>query len=227
MGWPPTVEQARLLTAFAPSALAAFACIRDGEEPIHPDPSLTLAANLLQHLTGHEPDRATARALDGYFIEAAEHGFNASTFAARDIASTRSDMGSAVCGAIDALKGPPHGEAPAEVVSQLAEIGAPERAEPWVRDVIARGDRIMGCGHRVYCAYDPRAALRQVAESMERPPAWLALALEVEDVVLRVLADAKPERVLATNVEYYAADVLTGVGLEPNLFPATFAMDSG
>jgi citrate synthase len=225
MGWPPTVEQARLLTAFAPSALAAFARIRDGQEPIHPDPSLPLAAGFLQQLTGSEPERATARALDAYFIVAAEHGFNASTFAARVITSTRSDMGSAVCGAIGALKGPLHGGAPAEVVSQLAEIGAPERAEPWVREVIARGDRIMGFGHRVYRAYDPRAAaLRQVAESMERPPDWLALAIEVEDVVLRVLSEAKPERVLATNVEYYAAAVLTGVGLEPDLFPATFAL---
>jgi citrate synthase len=225
MEWPPSIEQARLLTTFAPSALAAFARIRDGEEPIHPDPSLPLAAGFLQQLTGHEPDRATARALDAYFIVAAEHGFNASTFAARVIASTRSDMGSAVCGAIGALKGPLHGGAPAEVVSQLAEIGAPERAEPWVRDMIARGDRIMGFGHRVYRAYDPRAAaLRQVAESMERPPDWLALAIDVEDVVLRVLAEAKPDRVLATNVEYYAAAVLMGIGLEPDFFPATFAL---
>ena len=225
MGWPPSVEQARRLTAFAPSALAAFARIRAGLAPIRPDPSLELAAGFLYQLTGRQPDPATARALDAYFIAAAEHGFNASTFAARVITSTRSDMGSAVCGAIGALKGPLHGGAPAEVVAQLQEIGTGERAEPWVRAMITRGDRIMGFGHRVYRADDPRAAaLRRVAESMECRPDWLALAIEVEDVVLRVLAETKPDRVLRTNVEYYAAAVLTGIGLEPDLFPATFAL---
>jgi citrate synthase len=155
----------------------------------------------------------------------AEHGFNGSTFAARVIASTRADMGSAVCGAIGGLKGPLHGGAPAEVVSQLHEIGSPDRIEPWARDMVARGERIMGFGHRVYHSDDPRAAaLRRVAEGMDRPPAWLGFAVEVEDVVLRVLAEEKPDRVLRTNVEYYAAAVLTGVGLAPDLFPATFAL---
>jgi citrate synthase len=225
MGWPPSLDQARCLTAFAPSALAAFARIRAGLAPIRPDPSLELAAGFLYQLTGRQPDPATVRALDAYFIAAAEHGFNASTFAARVITSTRSDMGSAVCGAIGALKGPLHGGAPAEVVTQLQEIGTSERAEGWARGMIARGDRIMGFGHRVYRADDPRAAaLRRVAESMVCRPDWLALAVEVEDVVLRVLAETKPDRVLRTNVEYYAAAVLTGIGLEPDLFPATFAL---
>ncbi len=223
--WPPTPEQARALTAFSPSALAAFDRLRRGLAPVAPDPELSLAAGFLQQLTGAAPDPGAARALDAYFIVGAEHGLNASTFTARVITATRSDLASAVCGAIGALKGPLHGGAPAEVVNQLHEIGSVERAEAWARATIDAGGRIMGFGHRVYRAYDPRAAaLRQVAEAMDQRPEWLDLAIQVEDVVLRVLAERKPGRVLKTNVEYYAAAVLQGVGLTPDLFPATFAL---
>jgi citrate synthase len=223
--WPPTPEQARALTAFSPSALAAFGRLRQGLEPVEPDTSLGLAAGFLQQLTAKAPDPAAARALDAYFIVGAEHGLNASTFTARVIISTRSDMASAVCGAIGALKGPLHGGAPSEVVNQLHEIGSPERAEAWVRAAIGRGERIMGFGHRVYRAYDPRAAaLRTVAEQMGTNAEWLEVAVKVEDVVLRVLAELKPGRILKTNVEYYAAAVLQGVGLPPELFPSVFAL---
>ncbi len=225
IAWPPTPEQARAVTAFSPSALAAFDRMRRGLAPVEPDPTLDLAGGFLQQLTGETPDRATTRALDAYFIVGAEHGLNASTFTARVITATRSDLASAVTGAIGALKGPLHGGAPAEVVNQLHEIGSPERAEAWARETIASGGRIMGFGHRVYRAYDPRAAaLRQVAESMDHRPDWLDLAIQVEDVVLRVLEELKPGRILKTNVEYYAAAVLQGVGLTPDLFPATFAL---
>jgi citrate synthase len=225
IAWPPTPDQARALTAFSPSALAAFDRIRRGLEPIAPDETLDLAGGFLQQLTGQAPDPGAARALEAYFIVGAEHGLNASTFTARVITATRSDLASAVCGAIGALKGPLHGGAPAEVVNQLHEIGSPERAEAWVRETVANGGRIMGFGHRVYRAYDPRAAaLRGVAEAMDQRPEWLDLAIQVEDVVLRVLAELKPGRILKTNVEYYAAAVLQGVGLTPDLFPATFAL---
>jgi citrate synthase len=223
--WPPTPEQARALTAFAPSALAAFVRLRKGLEPIEPDPSLDLVPGFLYQLNGERADDATARALDAYFIVGAEHGLNASTFTARVITSTRSDIASAVTGAIGALKGPLHGGAPSEVVEQIHQVGSPERAEAWVRDAVDRGERLMGFGHRVYRAYDPRAAaLRKVAESMEHKPDWLELAIKVEDVALRVLAEKHPDRALKTNVEYYAAPVLMGVGLTPDLFPATFAL---
>jgi citrate synthase len=110
-------------------------------------------------------------------------------------------------------------------VNQLHEIGSPERAEQWVRDAVARGERIMGFGHRVYKTYDPRAkALRTVAEGMASMADWLAMAVKVEDTVLRVLAELKPDKAIKTNVEYYAAAVLQGVGLPPDLFPATFAL---
>jgi citrate synthase len=223
--WPPTVDQARELTAFAPSALAAFHRLRQGLEPVAPNPKLSLAGGFLQQLTGVDPDPANARALDAYFIVGAEHGLNASTFTCRVIISTRSDLASAICGAIGALKGPLHGGAPAEVVSQLHEIGSPDHAERWVREAIERGDRIMGFGHRVYRAYDPRAAaLRKVAEGMSDMAEWLDVAVKVEDVVLRVFGELKPDRVIKTNVEYYAAAVLQGVGLPPDLFPPTFAL---
>jgi citrate synthase len=225
LDWPPTPEQARTLTAFAPSALAAFVRLRRGLEPVDPDPSLNLVRGFLYQLNGERADDATARALDAYFIVGAEHGLNASTFAARVITSTRSDMASAITGAIGALKGPLHGGAPSEVVEQIHEVKSPEDAERWVRETLARGDRLMGFGHRVYRAYDPRAtALRKVAESMEHKPDWLELAIAVEDVALRVLAEKHPDRALKTNVEYYAAPVLMGVGLTPDLFPATFAL---
>jgi citrate synthase len=223
--WPPTVEQARALTSFSPSALAAFARLRAGQAPIDPDPSLDLVEGFLYQLTGEPAEPGTARALDAYFIVGAEHGFNASTFTARVITSTRSDIASAVAGAIGTMKGPLHGGAPSEVVDQLAKVGSVEHAEEWLREALARGERLMGFGHRVYRAYDPRAAaLRKVAESMEHRPDWLELAIAVEDVALRILAEKHPDRALKTNVEYYAAPVLQGVGLSPDLFPATFSL---
>ncbi len=225
LDWPPTEVQARALTAFSPSALAAFVRLRDDLEPIEPDPKLDLASGFLYELTGQRPDKATARALDAYFIVGAEHGLNASTFAARVITSTKSDMASAVTGAIGAMKGPLHGGAPSEVVEQIHKVGSPEHAEEWVRGAIARGERLMGFGHRVYRAYDPRArALRTVVESMPTRPDWLELAIKVEDVALKVLEEKYPDRPLKTNVEFYAAAVLQGVGLTPDLFPATFAL---
>jgi citrate synthase len=223
--WPPTVEQARALTAVAPSVLAAFARLRAGEEPIAPDPGLGLAAGFLYQLRDMAPDPAAARALDAYFVVGAEHGFNASTFTARVIISTHSDIVSAVVGAIGALKGPWHGGAPSEVVDQLQEIGSVDQAEPWIRATLARGERLMGFGHRVYRAYDPRAAaLRGVAEGLSAVADWLAKAVAIEEIALRVLAEYKPDYPIKTNVEYYAAAVLQGVGLSPNLFPATFAL---
>ena len=223
--WPPTPDQARALTAVSPSVLAAFARLRVGKEPIDPDPSLDLVEGFLYQLNGVRPDASTAKALDAYFVVGAEHSFNASTFTARVITSTRSDLASAVTGAIGTMKGPLHGGAPSEVVDQLSKVGSPEHAEEWLRGALDRGERLMGFGHRVYRAYDPRAAaLRKVVEAMPNPPDWLQLAIAVEDVALRLLAERHPDRPLKTNVEYYAAAVLQGVGLSPDLFPATFSL---
>jgi citrate synthase len=225
ISYPPTPQQARRLTATSPSILACFGRLRDGMEPIDPDPSLDLAAGFLYQLRGEKPDAASAKALEAYLMVGAEHGFNASTFTARVITSTHSDMASAVAGAIGALKGPLHGGAPSEVVNQLHEMGSPAQAEAWIRAALGRGERLMGFGHRVYRAYDPRAAaLRKVAESLASVADWLKTAVAVEEIALRVLHEYKPDYPIMTNVEYYAAAVLQGVGLPPNLFPATFAL---
>jgi len=225
LAWPPSAGQARELTAVAPSVLAAFARLRSGEEPIEPDASLAIPAGFLYQLTGTRPSDAEARALEAYFIVCAEHGFNASTFTARVIVSTHSDVASAVVGAIGALKGPWHGGAPSEVVNQLHQMGSPAEAEAWIRAALARGERLMGFGHRVYRAYDPRAAaLRKVAEGLASVADWLQSAIAIEEIALRLLAEHKPDYPIKTNVEYYAAAVLQGVGLPPNLFPATFAL---
>jgi citrate synthase len=223
--WPPTIEQARELTAVAPTVLAAWARLRNGDEPMAPDPSLPLAAGFLYQLRGDRPSEAEARALEAYFIVGAEHGFNASTFTARVITSTQSDMASAVCGAVGALKGPLHGGAPSEVVNQLHEMGSLDQAEAWMRAALARGERLMGFGHRVYRTYDPRAAaLRAVAEGLASVANWLDQAVAVEEIALRLLAEHKPGYAIKTNVEFYAAAVLQGVGLPAELFPATFAL---
>ena len=225
LAWPPSVEQAREVTAVAPSVLAAFGRLRAGQEPVEPDPTLPLPAGFLFQLNGARPEDAEARALEAYFIVGAEHGFNASTFTARVITSTHSDLVSAVVGAIGALKGPWHGGAPSEVVNQLHEMGSPAEAEAWIRAALARGERLMGFGHRVYRAYDPRAAaLRREAEGLASVAGWLQNAIAIEEIALRLLAEHKPDYPIKTNVEYYAAAVLQGVGLPPNLFPATFAL---
>jgi citrate synthase len=205
--------------------LAAWARLRNDDEVIEPDPDLSLAAGYLYQLRGVPPTAAEARALEAYFVVGAEHGFNASTFTARVIISTQSDMASAVAGAIGALKGPLHGGAPSEVVNQLHEMGSADHAEAWMRGALARGERLMGFGHRVYRTYDPRAAaLRSVAEGLASVAQWLEHAIAVEEIALRLLAEHKPGYAIKTNVEYYAAAVLQGVGLPAELFPATFAL---
>jgi citrate synthase len=157
-----------------------------------------------------------------------DHGMNASTFAARVIASTRSDMVSAVTGAIGALKGPLHGGAPGPVLDMLVDIGSADHAEDWVRNELAAGRRIMGFGHRVYKVRDPRAeVLRKVADEMSaahlEDRKLFDLARAVEGTALKVLDEVKPGRNLRTNVEFYTALVLQSLGLKPRSFVATFA----
>jgi citrate synthase len=227
LDWPPTGDQARELIALAPEIVGGFARLREGREPVDPagTEGLGVAARLLHAISGEAPDGSRARALDAYFVCCAEHGLNASTFTARVVTSTHSDIGSAVSGAVGALKGRLHGGAPSGVRDQLTQIGDVEHAERWIRDALARGERLMGFGHRVYRTTDPRAeALRGVAESLAADAEWLKLAIDVEDVALRLLAEHKPDRVLKTNVEYYASVVLDGVGLPPDLYTPAFAV---
>ncbi len=219
---------AKLLTARFPTIVAAHARIAAGEPPIAPRAALGLAANFLYMVHGQEPDPVAARALDTYWVTVIDHGMNASTFAGRVIASTRSDMVSAVTGAIGALKGPLHGGAPGPVLDMLVDIGTAANAEAWLRREIAAGRRIMGFGHRVYKVRDPRAeVLAAVAEEMSgaklNDRELFELARSVEQSALRVLDELKPGRGLRTNVEFFTALVLQALGLKPAQFVALFA----
>ena len=219
---------AQMLTARFPSIVAAHARLSAGLEPIAPRADLSHAANFLYMVHGKEPDPIAARALDTYWVTVIDHGMNASTFAARVIASTRSDMLSAVTGAVGALKGPLHGGAPGPVLDMLVEIGAAEKAEGWLKRELAAGERIMGFGHRVYKVRDPRAeVLSKVADEMSaahlEDRRLFDLARAVEQIALRVLEEEKPGRNLKTNVEFYTALVLQSLGLMPRSFVAMFA----
>jgi len=219
---------AKLLTARFPTVVAAHARLSAGKQPIAPRPDLPLSANFLYMVHGKEPDPIAARAIDAYWVTVIDHGMNASTFAARVIASTRSDMVSAVTGAIGALKGPLHGGAPGPVLDMLKEIKSADRAEAWVRKELAAGRRIMGFGHRVYKVRDPRAdVLSKVADQLGSAALenrnLFDLARAAEQTILKVLEEVKPGRNLRTNVEFYTALVLQALGLEPRSFVATFA----
>lgn len=219
----PDIEDAISISAKIPTINAAFDRLRRGQEPLEPRPDLDHAANYLYMLTGKEPDPVKVQALDKYLILLADHGMNASTFTARIVASTWSDMYSAFTAAIAALKGPLHGGAPAPVLQMLKDIGKPERAEPWIRNELKEGRRLMGFGHRVYKTTDPRAEiLRQIAtKTADRT--FLELARDVEETGIRILQEERPDRKLYTNVEFYSAIVMDSVGLPADLFTATFA----
>ncbi|MEW9553287.1 citrate/2-methylcitrate synthase [Nonomuraea sp. NPDC050783] len=207
----------------APVMLAALHRLRQGLEPVPPDPALGHAANLLYMLTGEAPPRAHARALEQYLMLTAEHGMAASTFAGRVIFSTGADLGSALAGALGAMGGPLHGGAPTLVLDMLDEIGSPEHVEPWLRDRLVKDERIMGFGHRIYRAVDPRVeVLRRLAGDLGG--ARLDLARQVERQAAALLDEAKPGRTLRANVELYTALVLEAVGLPRSLFSATFAL---
>ena len=217
-------EDALWALAATPAIVADFARLRTGAQVLAPDPELGIVENYLLKLSGDRPDPAQARALDAYFILGAEHGMNASTFTARVIVSTLSDLASGLVGAVGALKGPLHGGAPSHVSHMIDEIGSAENAEPWLRRKLEAREVLMGFGHRVYRTYDPRArALGEIAEGLAGENERLALARHVEETALRLLEEYKPGRRLYTNVEYYAAVVLGGVALPPDLYPATFA----
>ena len=216
------------LVAATPVIVAAVSRSAEGKPVIQPDPGLRLAANFLYMLSGRRPAEARARALDTYLNTMADHGMNASTFTARVITSTRSDLKSAVVGALGALKGPLHGGAPEPALTMLREIGVPGRAEPFIRNVLERGERLMGFGHREYKARDPRAAvLAQAAEELcqaKGDRGLLDLAGMVEAEAVRLLEEHKPGRRLFANAEFYTAVLLHELGVPPELFSSAFAV---
>ncbi len=192
------------------------------------DSDLPHAAHYLHQVFGAEPSTERARALETYLNTVCDHGLNASTFAARVIVSTRSDVISAVTGAVGALKGPLHGGAPGPALDMVFEIGTPERAEGVIRAKLDRGERLMGFGHRIYRVRDPRADV--LARAAERfytsggDQLLYDLARQVEVTALRLLRERKPERRLETNVEFYTALLLHGLGFPSELFTPTFAV---
>jgi citrate synthase len=221
-------EQALALVASVPTMVAAYSRLLGGEEPVEPDPELGHAANYLYMLTGEVPGTEFTRALETYLNAVSDHGMNASTFVARVIVSTRSDFVSAVVGAIGALKGPLHGGAPGPALDVVFEIGDASRAEAYLREKLGRGERLMGFGHRIYRVRDPRADVLGVAAERlymtDGDRELYDLALGVEKTALRLLAEHKPGRNLQTNVEFYTALLLHGLGLPTELFTPTFAI---
>jgi len=215
-------QQAVRMTAVAPVLLMAMYRANRGLEPVAPDPELGYAAAYLQMLTGKRPDDEHSRAVEKYLILTMDHGFNASTFTARVIASTGADLGSALVGAIGALSGPLHGGAPSRALQTLDEIGTADRAYDYLREKVASGERLMGFGHRVYKTDDPRSTLlREVA--LELGGEQADLAQHVEQTALQVLNELKPGRRLYTNVEFYAGVVMNTAGIPRDMFTPTFA----
>ncbi|MGW7366361.1 citrate synthase/methylcitrate synthase [Streptomyces sp. NPDC054841] len=207
--------------AAVPTLLTALYRLGRGLEPVEPREDLPYAANYLYMLTGSEPEAARARAVEQYLISTVDHGFNASTFTARVITSTGADLVACLVGAVGALSGPLHGGAPSRALDTLDAIGTPDRIDPWIRERVLAGERIMGFGHPVYRTEDPRSRmLRSIAQSFGGP--LVDFAVEVEARVEAILAELKPGRELHTNVEFYAGVVMELCGLPRDMFTPTF-----
>jgi len=218
----PTLDTAIALTAVFPTVVGAAWRRSQGREIVKPRDDLGHAANLLWMMDGKEPSADRARWVESYLVLLADHGLNASTFAARVVASTGSDLTSCVVGAIGALKGPAHGGATFAARTMLDKIGSAENAEKWLAEAHARGERFAGFGHRVYRTYDPRAKILRDIAKVEAPDLHRTAA-RTEEVALKILHKAHPERPNATNVDFWASVVLTGVDIPKELFTCLFA----
>ena len=222
------IDDAMTAIASFPAIVGTYWRMRIGMEPVPVDVRLPHAAHYLHQLFGVAPSDERARALETYLNTVCDHGLNASTFAARVVVSTRSDVISAITGAVGALKGPLHGGAPGPALDMVLEIGSSDRAEAVIRGRLDRGERLMGFGHRVYRVRDPRAdVLARAAErfyATDGDRALYGLARAVEAAALRLLHERKPERRLDTNVEFYTALLLHGLELPTELFTPTFAV---
>ena len=216
-------DDALRLAAVVPTILARHYRRRRGLEPIAPDPVLPHTEDYLRMTTGKRPDSAAARAVEQYLVATLDHGFNASTFTSRVVASTGADMAGSLVAAVGALTGPLHGGAPSRAMEMIEEIQSPERAATWAQDRLAAGHKIMGFGHAVYRAADPRGAvLRAAAETLGGD--LVTAAAEIESEILKVLAAWRPGDRIVTNVEYWAAVVLELAGLPRTMFTPTFAV---
>ena len=224
------IEDAALLTGATAVFAAGWQRTRAGKALVAPDPARGHAEDYLRASTGAPPDGSQVRALDAYLATVSDHGMNASTFAARVVASTGSDMVSALVAAVGALKGPLHGGAPGPVLDMLDAVADPERAPVWVARELDAGRRIMGMGHRVYRVRDPRAAVfeRQIellaSSTSAAATGRLALARAIERAAEEALRTRHPDRPLRANVEFFTAVLLEAVGLPREAFSPTFAV---
>jgi citrate synthase len=212
------------MTPVLAAALYRFA---RGEAPIDPSPDLDIAANYLWMIHGEIPDADRVDALTTYLVLAADHGFCNSTFAGRVVVSSGADVGGALAGAVASLSGPLHGGAIGRVPSMLAAIGDPSRVEPWIRDRLARGERLMGFGHAVYRTLDPRnTVLRGLAEEIAARTGsrTVELAKLVEETGVRLLNETKPDKRREANIELYAGMALDFAGVPEELFGSTFTV---
>jgi len=214
------------LVARLPVLLAAWHRLRQGLDPVEPDPRMGQAANLLYLLGGQRPDAEAARILDTCLVLHAEHSLNASTFAAREVCSTRAHMYAAVAAAVGSLAGELHGGANARVMRMLEEIGSRDRVEEYVRSTLDSGDRIMGLGHAVYRTMDPRARIlaplsRRLGERSGRPE-WYEISVELERQAGEYFRQQKG-RDIYPNVDFYSATVYFYLGIPVDLFTPLFA----
>ena len=217
-----TEEQAARLSALMPVLAAALFRLASGREQVAPRTDLGYSDNYLYMITGEVPDEQSRYAVERYLMLTIDHGFNNSTFTSRVIASSGADLGAVVSGALGALSGPFHGGAPARVFDMLDAIGTPDNAEPWLRQAITRGDKLMGFGHRIYKTIDPRSQLlHEVARELHSER--VELSEVVEKTAVELLAELKPGRELYANVEFYAGVVLEAAGLPREMFTPTFA----
>jgi len=219
-GVPEAVSIIGALSVF----LAASHRISTGQRTLAPDSTLSTSADILRMLTGETAVTAHAGALDRYLVTILDHGLNASTFTARVIGSTQASMKQAVLGAMGALSGPLHGGAPGPVLDMIDAIGEPGNAEGWIRQALARKERLMGFGHRIYRTRDPRAdVLKEGLRKLSRDNPKVQLAENIETAALAALKTAKPDRPLDTNVEFYTAVLLDAIGIDRTLFTPLFA----
>ncbi len=221
-----TVYTAIELIAKMPTIVATWDRIRRGLDPVEPRTDLSQAANFLYMCKGEEPGHVAEDALDTYLVLLADHGFNASTFSARVTASTKADIYAAITSALATLEGEAHGGAASAVGRVLLEVGRPDRAEIYVREVLARGERIMGMGHREYKVRDPRAQhLEEESKALAASgdPKWYQIARALEDSSNKVLQETKPDRRIYANVDFYSAPLFYSLGFPGDEFTPLFA----
>jgi citrate synthase len=218
-----TLRKGTRLTAQAPTIVTAHARIRDGKDPVQPDPNLGLAANFLYMLFGEVPDPRDAALIDKDFVLHAEHGLNASSFGARVSASTQADLHCAITTGISVLKGPSHGGAAESVMTMALEIGNEENAEKYIKDTLAGGGRIMGFGHRVYRAVDPRSLhlqddLKELGERKGEPK-WYSILQQVLEAM-----QPYARRGICQNVDFFSGAMYFLLNIPEDLFISIFAM---